>query len=346
MKLDAEQMESHLARGLAALYVITGDEQLLALEAADAIRARARAAGFVERETFTVETGFNWPRLLEAGQSLSLFSAQRIIDLRIPTGKPGVEGAQILQRYAERLPQDVLTLITLPRLDKSTQSSAWFMALAAQGVLVQADPIGVERLAGWLQQRLKRQGQEADAQTLDFIVDRVQGNLLAAHQEVLKMGLLFGAGKLAFQAVSEAVVDVARFDVFQLGEAILGADRARFVRMLDGLRAEGTAGPLVLYSIVEEIRALKRVQELLQGGRPLVQALREARVWGARARLLPGALGRLDPRQLDECLLKAATVDRALKGVDAVDPWDQMLSLGLKLMPRPAATARERVRAR
>lgn len=342
MKLDAEQIETHLARGLAALYVITGDETLLAIEAADAIRAHASAAGFSERETFIVEQGFNWPRLLEAGQSLSLFATQRIIDLRIASGKPGVEGAQILQRYARQLPQDVLTLITLPRLDRATQGSAWFTALEEKAVVVNADPIGTDRLPGWLQQRLKRQGQETDRETLDFLVDRVQGNLLAAHQEVLKLDLLFGPGKLALEAVSEAVVDVARFDVFQLGEALLAGDRARFVRMLDGLRAEGTAGPLVLYTLVEEIRALKRVRESTQAGRPLAQALREARVWGARARLMPQMLNRIDAQRLDDCLFKAAAVDRTLKGVATGDPWEQMLSLGIRLMQ---GGGRERARS-
>lgn len=342
MRVNAEQIESHLSRGLAALYVITGDEMLLAIEAADAIRARARSVGFSERETFVVDQHFNWARLLEAGQSLSLFTTQRMIDLRIPTGKPGIEGSKMLQRYAEHLPQDVLTLITLPRLDRASQASAWFVALEARAIIVSADPVGVERLPSWLDQRLKRQQQEADPQTLAFITDRVQGNLLAAHQEVLKLGLLFAPGKLSFEAVSDAVVNVARFDVFQLGEALLSADRTRFVRVLDGLRAEGTAGPFVLWSLVEEIRALKRVQEGVQAGKAVAQVMKEARIWGNRARLMPDALHRLDAEQLDDCLLRAAAVDRALKGVENQDPWDQMLRIGMRLMGR---AGRERMRA-
>lgn len=334
MKVDAEQIGSQLSRGLQPLYVVTGDETLLAIEAADAIRHQARASGYTERECFTVEQGFNWARLIEAGQSLSLFATQRLIELRMPTGKPGVEGGRMLQRYVEQLPADVLTLITLPRIDRATQSSAWYAALESRAVMVSADLVGVERLGSWLKQRLKRQDQDADIQTLDFLVDRVQGNLLAAHQEVLKLGLLFGPGKLEFSAVSESVVDVARFDVFELGETLLAADRQRFVRVLDGLRSEGVALPLVLWAVVEEVRALKRVKEAVGRGQPLAQALRESRVWGARAKLMPNALNRLSPAQLDECLLKAAAADRALKGLAGADPWDQVLGLGLRVMRR------------
>ncbi len=332
MRAEAEQLEASLAHGLKSLYVITGDELLLALEAADLIRSQARGAGYSERETFIVEAGFEWARLLEAGQSLSLFSTQRMIDLRIPSGKPGAEGSQMLQRYAQRLPPDVLTLITLPKLDRQTQASAWFSALESKGVVVNADPITVDRLGPWLRQRLQRQGQEAGDQTLNFIADRVQGNLLAAHQEVLKLGLLFPRGKLDLEAVKQAVIDVARFDVFQLGEAILGADRQRFVRVMDGLRNEGTSGVFVLWAIVEEIRALKRVGQLVDEGRPVAQAMRDSRVWGGRARLLPNALRRLKPRELDNCLLRAAKVDRMLKGLEKRDPWDAMVDLGLRLM--------------
>lgn len=331
MKVDAEQLEAQLARGLKSLYVITGDEMLLALEAADLIRAKAREAGYSERETFIAESGFEWPRLLEAGQSLSLFATQRIIDLRIPTGKPGTEGSQMLQRYADRLPPDVLTLITLPKLDRQTQASAWFTALEKSGMIVSAEPITVDRLGNWLRQRLKRQNQDADQETLNFITDRVQGNLLAAHQEVLKLGLLFPTGMLKLDAVRQAVVDVARFDVFQLGEAILSGDRPRFVRMLDGLKSEGTAGTLVLWAITEEIRALKRVTELVTEGKPVATAMRESRVWGTRARLMPSALRRMKVRELDNQLLRAARVDRMLKGVEWHDPWDAMMDLGLRM---------------
>ncbi len=338
MRVEAEQLPALLSRGLKSLYVIVGDEMLLALEAAGLIRAQARSAGYAERETFIAETGFEWARLLEAGQSLSLFSTQRMIDLRIPSGKPGAEGSQMLQRYAERLPPDVLTLITLPKLDRQTQAGAWFSALESKGVVVSADPITLDRLGAWLRQRLKRQGQEADDQTLNFIAGRVQGNLLAAHQEVLKLGLLFPPGQLDLEAVKQSVIDVARFDVFQLGEAILAADRERFVRVMDGLRSEGTTGVFVLWAIVEEIRALKRVGQWVGEGRPVAQAMRDSRVWGVRARLLPGALRRLQPRELDRCLLRAAKADRMLKGVDKRDPWNAMMDLGLRMMHSPGPT--------
>lgn len=337
MKVDAEQLAPQLSRSLKPLYIITGDETLLALEAADLIRTKAREAGYSERETFIVESGFEWSRLLEAGQSLSLFATRRMIDLRVPNGKPGTEGSKMLQRYAERLPPDVLTLITLPKLDRQTQTSAWFTVLETHGVIVNADPVPVERLGGWLRQRLKAQAQDADEETLSFITDRVQGNLLAAHQEVLKLGLLFPAGKLELDRVRNAVVDVARFDVFQLGETLLKGDAHRFVRMMDGLKSEGTAGTLVLWAITEEVRALKRVLELVAQGQPIANAMRESRVWGTRARLLPGALRRMKVRELENQLLRAARVDRMLKGLDSQDPWNAMLDMGLRLAGGRAA---------
>jgi DNA polymerase-3 subunit delta len=262
-----------------------------------------------------------------------LFGTRRILELRIPNGKPGAEGAEAIKRLAADLPPDTITLVLLPKLDKATLATAWFEALDAAGVTVAANPVSPARLPEWLAGRLEQQGQRADADTLRFLADMVEGNLLAAQQEVHKLALLFPPGQLTLEAVEPAVADVARYDVFKLGETLLSGNRARFVRMLDGLKGEDVAAPLVLWAIAEEIRTLLRVAAALGRRQPLQAALRDARVWGARAELLPQALRRLRPAELEDALLQAAATDRMLKGLMRGDTWEELLRLGLRLMP-------------
>ncbi|HEX4986947.1 MAG TPA: DNA polymerase III subunit delta [Burkholderiales bacterium] len=331
MRTQTEQLPRELARGLKPLYVVYGEELLLALEAADRIRAAALERGHGERRVLVAEPGFDWRSLAMERDSLSLFAPKRLIDLRIPSGKPGKEGAEALQSLASALAEDTVVLITLPGLDRQAQSSRWFAALEAAGVAVHAAEVRRERLGQWLAGRLASQGHEADAQALDFLVERVQGNLMAAHQEVQKLALLFAPGPLSLAQVRDAVVDVARFDVFEIGPALLGGDRARLVRVLDGLRAEGTAPPLVLWAIAEEARAMAKVATAVAEGTPLAHALRDARVWGPRQDLMPAALRRLGRPQLVGALRRAARIDRMIKGLEDGDAWDALLQLGLAL---------------
>jgi len=334
MRIDTEQLGQQLSRGLKPLYTVHGEEILLALEASDRIRRRCAEEGYREREILSVEAGFDWSLLAFSGNSLSLFATRRLLELRVPSGKPGNDGAEALRRYAENLPADTVTLISLPKLEKSQQSSGWFGALDAAGVVVAANPVTLARLPRWIASRLALQGQQADEQTLEFLASRVEGNLLAAHQEVQKLALLFPAGKLDLEQVKNAVLNVARYDVFKLGEALLASDTARFVRMLDGLRSEAAAPPLVLWALAEEARALLYVGRGLAAGRALQQLMREARVWGARAELMPAALRRFSRRELEDALLHAARIDRIAKGLTPGDAWDELLQLGLSLMER------------
>ena len=336
MRIDSEQLGQHLSRGLKSLYLVYGEELLLALEASDRIRAKALEQGFSERRVLIVEPGFDWGELAMLSNSLSLFAPKRVLDLRIPTGKPGKEGSEALQSLAASLPADTVTVITLPGVDRQGQSSKWFQALDQSGLVVQAAVIKRERLGQWIASRLSQQGQTADAQTIELLIDRVEGNLMAAYQEVQKLALLFGAGPLRFEEVKQAVVDVARFNVFDIGAALLRGDRAHFVRILDGLQAEGAAAPLVLWAIAEEARTLAKVQAATARGQPLAQVLRDARVWGARQDLMPAALRRLSQSQLIAALRRAADIDRMIKGLASGDAWDALLQLGLELT---AATA-------
>jgi DNA polymerase-3 subunit delta len=360
MHLAATQLGAHLQRGLKSLYTLFGDEPLLIQEAADAIRAAARAQGFTERSSHTVAGAhFDWSEVLAAGGSLSLFADRQVLELRIPSGKPGKDGSVALQQLAEaaRGNDSLLTLILLPRLDKATRASAWFMALEGQGVAVQVDTVERNALPPWIAQRLGAQGQrvrsgEEGERTLQFFADRVEGNLLAAHQEIQKLALLHPAGELSFEQVESAVLNVARFDVFKLSEAVLAGQPGRVQRMLDGLKAEGEAEVLVHYALSEDIRALKRVKDAMGAGRPLPMALRDNRVWGIKERLFERVLPRLTDLKLAELLQAAHRVDGIVKGLKQPDwPQDNWQALHrlaqmlcLLCVPQPAALGQARLR--
>ena len=335
MQLRPEALEGHLSKGLAPLYVITSDEHLLALEAADKIRRAARAAGHTERDVLTVERTFKWGELLAANQALSLFGDKKLIELRIPSGKPGKDGSAALQAYAKDLSPDNLTLITLPKLDWQTAKASWVATLQQAAVYIEIPNVERAQLPGWIGMRLGAQNQSADRQSLDFIADRVEGNLLAAHQEIQKLGLLYEPGKLGFEQVHDAVLNVARYDVFKLSEAMLSGDAARLARMLDGLKGEGEALPLVLWAVSEEIRTLLKLKSGMAQGRPLGALMKEYRIWGPRERMMEPALRRVSLAALEGALQDAAQVDRMVKGLRAKqfagDAWDAMLQLALKV---------------
>jgi len=335
MQLRFDALDGHLAKTLAPLYVITSDEHLLALEAADKIRRAAKAQGFFEREILTVERSFKWGALLAANQSQSLFGDKKLIDLRIPTGKPGKDGGQALQDYVSHLSPDNLTLITLPKLDWATQKAAWVASLQQAAVYIDIPLVERNQLPNWINQRLAMQQHSADRQSLDFIADRVEGNLLAAHQEIQKLALLHPIGKLSFEQIHDAVLNVARYDVFKLNEAMLSGDVARLARMLNGLKGEGEALPLVLWAMAEEIRTLLKLKSGMSQGRPLSALLKEYRIWGPREKLMDPALRRVSLQTLQTALQEASQVDKMVKGLRAKafsgDAWDALLQLGLRV---------------
>ncbi len=336
MQVAAAQLEAHLQRGLRSLYAVHGDDALLVQEACDAIRRAARAEGHAERTVHTVSGAhFDWSEVLAAGGSMSLFADKQILEVRIPTGKPGKDGAQALQELAESAQgnDSTLTLVILPRADKVMRATAWFAALEASGAMVQVDTIERAALPPWIAQRMQRQGQrvqpgEAGERTLSFFADRVEGNLLAAHQEVEKLALLYPPGELTYEQVEMAVSNVARYDAFKLGEAMLAGQSQRVQRMLDGLQAEGEAAVRVHFAIAEEIRSLKHVHDALAAGRPLPLALRENRVWGLRERLYERALARLSGVALENHLYAAHQVDGIVKGLQVrgwpADAWQAL----------------------
>ena len=349
MQLGLPQLDAHLQKGLRSLYTLHGDEPLLAQEAADAIRATARAQGYTERSVHTVSGAhFDWSEVLASGSSLSLFAERQILEIRIPTGKPGKEGSTTIQQLAEAAQgnQDTLTLVVLPRVDASTKKGAWFGALDNFGVMLQVEPVERQALPMWIAQRLQLQGQrvaggEEGQRSLQFFADRVEGNLLAAHQEIQKLGLLYPQGELSQAQVEGAVLNVARYDVFKLSEAVLSGQVARVQRMLEGLQAEGEAAVLVHYTLAEDIRALKRVKDAIAQGRPMPIALRENRIWGAKEKLYERILPRLSQANLARMLLAAHQVDGIVKGLKVpdwpTDGWQALQRLAMRMSRACAA---------
>jgi len=341
MQIASARLQEHLSKGVRSLYCLHGDEPLLQQEAADLIRASARAQGYTERHVFTVAGAhFDWGEVQAAGASMSLFADKLLLDLRIPSGKPGKEGSVALQRMAEDAPGNdgVLILVLLPRLDKTSKSSGWFTALEAHGITVQLDPVERRALPEWIAHRLAAQQQrvregEEGQRSLQFFADRVEGNLLAAHQEIQKLGLLYPEGELSFEDIERAVLNVARYDVFKLTESVLAGQHLRVQRMLDGLQAEGVAEVLVHYTLAEDIRALKRVKDAVSAGRPMPQVLREQRIWGNKERLFERVLPQLSPATLERLLQSAHQVDGIVKGMKLPtwpsDNWQALLRLAL-----------------
>jgi DNA polymerase-3 subunit delta len=352
MQIRAEALAAQLTKGLKPIYTVFGDEPLLAQEAADAIRAAARAQGYGERKVFTVSGAyFDWGPVLGAAQALSLFAERQLIEIRIPSGKPGKDGSEALQRYCERLPDDVVTLVQLPKLDKTQLGSAWFTALDATGATVRVDPVERRALPQWIAQRLNAQGQrveegEAGQRTLAFFSDRVEGNLLAAHQELQKLALLYPAGELLFEQIESAVLNVARYDVFKLSEAVLSGQVPRMLRMLEGLEAEGEAAVLVHWTLAEDARALKRVREALNAGKPLPMALREARVWGVKERLFERIAPALNDQAVAALVEAAQICDGIVKGLRhpewPTNPWAALKRLALMLVAATQTPAAHR----
>jgi DNA polymerase-3 subunit delta len=336
MNLRPAQLAAHLERSLAPVYVVHGDEALIAMEAGDAIRAAARRAGCAEREVLVVEPGFRWDAFLAASANLGLFGARKVVDLRIPSGKPGVDGARALEACAANPNPDDVLLVTLPRLDRAAQAAAWFTALCAAGVAVAVQALEREELPEWIAARLAQRGQRARPETLAFLAERCEGNLLAAQQEIDKLSLLLPAGEVAHDAAVRAVTDVARYDVGELSEAWLGGDATRTLRILAALDAEGEALPLLLWQLSEDLHALAAVLDATAAGTPRSAAVRNARVWGRRQAAMERAAARVPAAALTPMLRALARLDATAKGIGRGDAWDDLATLALAFAGRPA----------
>ncbi|HUQ27680.1 MAG TPA: DNA polymerase III subunit delta [Usitatibacter sp.] len=326
MKLAIRQLDAHLKKGLGPLYAIHGAEPLLALEAADRIRDAARKSGATEREIFFAEPGVDWSKLGASAANMSLFASKRLVEIRIPTGKPGAEGGKAITAYCQRLPDDAVTLVLLPELDWQALKTAWFTALDSAAAVIEAKPVTRDELPDWLSERLARQGQRASVETLEWLAERVEGNLLAAKQEVEKLGLLLPKGEIALEAIRDAVTDVSRFERDALVEAMHAGDAARVARVVVSLKAEGEPLPLLLWTLSEELR---KVMAILAGQRP--------RGWMSpeRSEALSRSARRHDRASIGRELLRAHRIDRMIKGIDSGDPWDSVVEFALGIAGKP-----------
>jgi DNA polymerase-3 subunit delta len=331
VKLSGDNLAGHLARQLAGIYLVSGDEPLLANEAADAIRAKARAAGFTERELHVVERGFDWQALLASSRALSLFAERKIIEIRMTNPTPGEQGADAIIDLAAAGSPDNLVLVITGKMDARTQSSRWVSAIEKHGVIVQIWPLDAPRLPAWIRERLGRHKLQADQAAAALLAERVEGNLLAAHQEIEKLALLLPAGPISAETVADAVADSARFDVLQLGEAAMRGQAARAVRILEGLRGEGVEPPIVLWALNKDLQWLARAQHLMRQGQSADGAMNAIYVWRQRQPAMKLALGRLKPGQVRALLLEAERADRAIKGVLRTSPWVEFERLVARL---------------
>ncbi len=339
MRLRPDQLAAHLGKGLAPVYLVSGDETLLVQEACDAIRAAARNAGCSEREVLDVDNRFDWSQLLAAGAEMSLFADRKLIELKIPSGKPGTEGSKALTAYLDGPPSDNVLLIVAGKIDRQSTNSKWFKAIDGAGAVLQLWPVDAQELPRWLQQRLQSVGLSIEAEALDMLCDRVEGNLLAAVQEVEKLKLLCPEGRITPEAVAEGVADNARYNLFGLVDQALAGDAAGALKMLQGLRAEGTEPPVVLWALAREIRLLYQCQTDVQRGAAPQQAMRSQRVWDKRMPLVGAGLKRHSLATLGDLLHLANVADQSVKGLADGRPWDHLGRLVLQLSQGETAQA-------
>ncbi len=327
MQLDSSQLKSHLTKTLASLYVLVGDEPLAQSECLDSIRHAARKAGADERNSFIVERNFNWQQINQFAQALSLFSSLRILEIVIPSGKPGIDGGKALTELASNLIPDTTTVILLPTLERDAKNSAWFAALQKAAIVIDLKEISPAQLPQWLAARLALQNQTTDAISLAFIAHQVEGNLLAAHQEIQKLALLYPAGEISHEAVREAVLNVSRFDAFQLGDAVLAGDTSRVAAILQGLQDEGENAVAVMNPLMWVLRPLLRIKQAEARNENITSAMTNARIYGDRQALVKRAIGRLSLRQLEAALQKLCDIDKTAKGMMQGDAWLELSRL-------------------
>jgi DNA polymerase-3 subunit delta len=339
MRLRPEQLAAHLQKGIAPVYLVSGEENLLVQEACDAIRAACRAAGCSEREILEVDGRFNWNNLLAAGAEMSLFAERKLIELKIPSGKPGTEGSKGLIAYLGGPPSDNVLLVVAGKIDRQSTNSKWFKALDKAGAIIQVWPVDARELPRWLQQRIQAAGMQADTDALQMLCDKVEGNLLAAVQEVEKLKLLCPDGRITPEAVVESVADNARYNLFALVDQALTGNAANALKMLQGLRSEGTEAAVVLWALAREIRLLYQCRRDMQGGQSQQQAMRAQRVWDKRMPVVGAGLSRHSLADLSGLLQQASHTDQAIKGLADGNPWDHLGQLVLSLSIGEAKSA-------
>lgn len=329
MRIKPELLEGTLEKKLAAVYFLTGDEPLQLGEAADLVRSAAKKQGYLLREVYSVESGFEWNELAIAADSYSIFADKKVIDLRLSHSKPGIEGAKALALYCQRLPEDTLLLITAPKLDKASLKTKWFQSIDQAGVVSQVWPLDGADLIQWLQKRAKNRGLQIEADGIRALASRVEGNLLSASQEIEKLYVLCGKTALSRQEIEEKVADSARFDVFKLTDCVLSGRVTRMVKILNGLKMEGIAAPVVLWALARETRMLIKIKIALNHGQRKDSVFNTYRLWDKRKQLVDSVQSRMSIKEFQEVILLSSKADRQIKGQEQGDCWETLLSICL-----------------
>lgn len=327
MQLAQAQLQQHLNKALSPIYVLMGDEPLGQSECLDAIRQAARKDGAEERTNFIIERNFNWQSIQQFGQALSLFASKRMLEISIPNGKPGVEGGKALAALAENIIPDTTTIIILPTLAREVKKSIWFSKLQSAATVIELNDIAPTQLPQWIAKRLAQQNQSADNASLEFMAHQVEGNLLAAHQEIQKLGLLYPEGEISAEDIQAGVLNVSRYDAFKLGEAVLAGNPERTSRILQGLQDEGEQPVAVMNPLIWVLRPLVRVKRAQANGESINSAMTSARIYGNRQQQTKDALSRLSLPQLEAALQKLCDIDRIAKGIMVGDAWLELSRL-------------------
>lgn len=339
MKIPANQLTSSVKKSLLPCYLVSGDEHLLVQEALDAIRAAAREQGFGARELHVATTGFDWADLTGSSANLSLFAEKRIVELRLPTGKPGRQGGACIVELLENTGDDLLLLISAPKLDRSAAASKWAKAVEAHGAFVQVWPVDLRELPTWIGRRMIEAGLKPDKNAVRLIADRVEGNLLAADQEIQKLRLLLGEGEVSVDDVNKAVADSSRYDVYKLADAAVGGDATRALRILDGVRAEGTEAVIVVWALTRELRVLAKLADLVRSGMELGSALQKSGVWRNRQAIVRSCVARHRTNDFYRLLKIARRADAAAKGQSGENAWQLATDIVLGLTVGTAKAA-------
>ncbi|MDH4108248.1 MAG: DNA polymerase III subunit delta [Gammaproteobacteria bacterium] len=339
MKIPANKLPGHLKQPLLPCYLVSGDEPLLVQEALDAIRGAAREQGYSDRDLYVQMAGFDWRELAGAGSNLSLFATRRLVELRLPTGKPGRDGGAAITELAERAGDDIVFVISAPKLDRNAASAKWVKSVESRGGFVQVWPVGLRELPGWINARMRSRGLRPDPDAVRMIADRVEGNLLAADQEIEKLRLLHGDGAVSADDVVAAVSDSSRFDVYQLADAALAGDVRRALRILAGVRAEGIDAVVVVWALTRELRVLAKLAAAIEQGTNLGSAMQRAGVWKNRENLVRACVGRHRLSDLHRLIQAGREADAAAKGQSDGDAWQLLTNIIWQLAAGARAAA-------
>jgi len=328
MNVRPDQLQTIIAKNIYPVYMVSGDEPLQQMESLDVIREFLKENDYLEREVLDVDAQFDWQRLMDEAASMSLFATRRIVELRLPTAKPGRQGSQMLKEYLSRPPEDTVLLINAGKVDGNAKKSAWYKAVEQGGLVVQCWPVPIEKLSAWLKQRFKMRNMDAEQEVLSYVSQHVEGNLLAADQEIEKLFLLLGPGKINYADVAEAVTSQSRYSVFELADMLLTGNTTRVIKILMGLKAEGIVPVVVNWAIAKDVRLLSQAAADVSSADYL---LKRSGVWQSRIAIFKSCLARHSQRSFQNMLTRCAYIDASSKGMINSNVWDEIESLCVRL---------------